>query len=90
LSSPVVADQGSTAVSPGTSEETETRSSPRGGKTNQLGLFASGQPDSSESVAPSTTREASCKRVTRHPKGIRYSPHMDCGPRGSPAISSQG
>lgn len=90
LSSPVVADQGFTAVSSETPEETEARSSPRGGKSNQLGLFASGQPDSHESVAPSTTREAPCKRVTKHPTGIRYSPHMDCGPRGSPVISSQG
>ena len=96
LSSLVVADKGSTAT-----EETSRGefaldpqcSSPRGGKTNQLGLFASG-----EAAAPSSTRETlksggdPPQRVDglTHPIGIRYRPHMDCGPKGSPAISSQG
>ena len=96
LSSLVVADKGSTATeetSRGEFASDPQCSSPRGGKTNQLGLFASG-----EAAAPSSTRETlksggdPPQRVDglTHPIGIRYRPHMDCGPKGSPAISSQG
>lgn len=79
LSSPVVADEGSTATSE------RSCSSPRGGKTNQVSLFAS-----EASAAPSQTRETCNARITKHPVGIRFRPHMDCGPRGSPDIVSQG
>ncbi|WP_423815931.1 zinc ribbon domain-containing protein [Salinibacter altiplanensis] len=84
LSSPVVAGQGFTAAPPETPEETEAHSSVRGGKTEPR-PFASG-----EAAAPSATREAPQKRVTKHPVGIRYRPHMNCGDGGSPAISAQG
>ncbi|MBB4060257.1 putative transposase [Salinibacter ruber] len=85
LSSPVVAGQGFTAAPSETSNETKAYSSPRGDKTDQPTPFASG-----EAAAPSTTREAPHERVTTHPTGVRFRPHMDCGDGGSPAISSQG